>query len=963
MEPEANHPGTDEKTQDERPKREKAILDKANAIKFEWRGLATAFSLPYAEPSHSFAHWDYVLREGCWMSEDFMQERLWKQAAAVRIAQEAAKFDRSSLKPTVPKVLDSIECAEYGRVMGSDMEQDEAKASEPADSSEKAPEPLNKFPLLPYFTCTEDTLAATLKHLEDEDISRLARHAKAVAAYEVAYEAARYLQPPEEEELPSSSKKALGAGAAAGVAAGAVGGQPSKRKMKAHSQSLSMLTLEHADLDEDMGLGTSGLITGGGNALLKSTRRMGGELESTREKRKRKTRDFNDEEDYIPSAKNNVVARDRFPPRHGSSQLLARAEITTSGGGGPLVGAGGGMSGGLPSSNSLRQGVRPKTSAGKPGTSGGLPRLDGMTAGVSGGGIMGGHRGSYGSRGPASDRLVTWSTQDEHVLAAIVTEFGLNWSLVADVMRSYSSLSGSYRRPELCKQRYASLQRIAAQDAAAAAEAEGGEAPPPSTPNMMVPLMNKNQAKETLANALPTHADVLKRHQDVLAVLAARMKTKRMQDRIQLRESHKFRAEQHTSHYKILQSVNQSTGGKTLSPLDINPIEQPPPAQPSAGGVPPPNGGQPPQGQPPLGGQQPPGQAGSSHHQQQQQQSQQQASQQQHPHMGHNGVGSDGGSQPSLQLGNVLMGGSPSFGGLGQQQGQAGAQGAPPMSGGLPSQAATQSAAMAANQAKAGGRSAPQQQQQQGGSMGIMGGSMPPMGNAMMQGGPGGANGMAGMNPAVHGLPASSSQRSPSPQMNFNNLNQQQKNMLQHLGRQGGLNQAGMMRPPLNPQQQQAAAAVAGRFSGTTSTGQPAMPGGAAMNPALAAQIQKGLMGLPNNPQQAATLQAIHAKMAAAAAASQNQQQTQQQQGQAASRAMSQPTPTTAAGSPSMNPLLQGGAGGYGMQLGGTGGVGFGLPPANAASSGMNLQQQYYPAGAPLNNASRPQPNSQGGGS
>jgi hypothetical protein len=36
-------------------------------------------------------------------------------------------------------------------------------------------------------------------------------------------------------------------------------------------------------------------------------------------------------------------------------------------------------------------------------------------------------------------------------LAAIVAEFRFNWSLVADVLRGATSMSGNYRRPDMCK--------------------------------------------------------------------------------------------------------------------------------------------------------------------------------------------------------------------------------------------------------------------------------------------------------------------------------------------------------------------------------------------------------------------------------------------------------------------------------------------------------------------------------
>lgn len=52
------------------------------------------------------------------------------------------------------------------------------------------------------------------------------------------------------------------------------------------------------------------------------------------------------------------------------------------------------------------------------------------------------------------------STQDDNVLIAIVTEFGANWHLVADVLRAASTMAGVYRRWDACKQRYIALAKM-----------------------------------------------------------------------------------------------------------------------------------------------------------------------------------------------------------------------------------------------------------------------------------------------------------------------------------------------------------------------------------------------------------------------------------------------------------------------------------------------------------------------
>ena len=79
----------------------RVLMEKGSELHSKWKQLSCAFHLPCVEPSLPMSHWDYVLREGKWMAEDFMQERLWKQAASVKMCLEALKAGgRTRLKPS-----------------------------------------------------------------------------------------------------------------------------------------------------------------------------------------------------------------------------------------------------------------------------------------------------------------------------------------------------------------------------------------------------------------------------------------------------------------------------------------------------------------------------------------------------------------------------------------------------------------------------------------------------------------------------------------------------------------------------------------------------------------------------------------------------------------------------------------------------------------------------------------------
>ncbi|GFH11820.1 Myb-like domain-containing protein [Haematococcus lacustris] len=128
-----------------------------------------------------------------------------------------------------------------------------------------------------------------------------------------------------------------------------------------------------------------------------------------------------------------------------------------------------------------------------PGRSG-LPRLDSISR-------LGDPTlaGPYGRTMPGAG---PWTQQDDQILIAIVAEFGQNWYLVADVLRATSVMAGIARRFDLCKQRYCALQKLYLQP-----ESEQQQELRPE--QLATPLMNKQQAKEVLLQALPVQEMVL----------------------------------------------------------------------------------------------------------------------------------------------------------------------------------------------------------------------------------------------------------------------------------------------------------------------------------------------------------------------------------------------------------------------------------------------------------------------
>ena len=75
----------------ERAKQEASVLSRVAELRKE--GLWSARRLPrIQEPPREKAHWDYLLEEMAWLSNDFYQERKWKRAAAKRCARMVMKY-------------------------------------------------------------------------------------------------------------------------------------------------------------------------------------------------------------------------------------------------------------------------------------------------------------------------------------------------------------------------------------------------------------------------------------------------------------------------------------------------------------------------------------------------------------------------------------------------------------------------------------------------------------------------------------------------------------------------------------------------------------------------------------------------------------------------------------------------------------------------------------------------------
>lgn len=127
------------------------------------------------------------------------------------------------------------------------------------------------------------------------------------------------------------------------------------------------------------------------------------------------------------------------------------------------------------------------------------------------------------ARAPSTGVPQSWTLNDDHLLCALVAEFGPNWAFVSDVLTSTSSIQGVARRPDLCKQRYAVLQKTPMEPNENADQYDGQVA---SFVNI-----SKAQGKEIMLNSLPVNEVVLRRHMEAVAPIAARVRQRHQEVR------------------------------------------------------------------------------------------------------------------------------------------------------------------------------------------------------------------------------------------------------------------------------------------------------------------------------------------------------------------------------------------------------------------------------------------------
>lgn len=440
---------------------------------------------PPEEPGRTHSHWDFVLLEMAWMSNDFAQERQWKMAQARRAARSAARKAREGGLGAAPEKKAKGGGGRKTRASargGEDKEEDKdaggGNGAEP--ESPGTPEPSDGPAAACYFECDEGAATSLLREAEAQEALRLsASHRRAVdfeaqlvACRKAVALAARVAEAEQERTLLLRAREErlavaqAAADAAAAEEARLLGLKAVKRKKGRKDE------VETADeFAKRLKMDGEGIL---GEDLPLN---LGDDLIKPKKKKKKKA---------------DLLA--------GTSLDRAKLDSLALG------------LDGLPL-------PRPKKSKKK--------KVDPLALGPDGKPLKGGKKKGEGAgwkkgKGkkaamgiPSTSAEIPWTVLEDQLLCALVHEFTANWKLVSDVLSSCLALRGLYRRPDQCKYRFRLVTRAAS----------SGDAPQEELVIGGMKL-NKASARLLLQNCTPIDEDTLKGHLDALCHVGAKYRSK-----------------------------------------------------------------------------------------------------------------------------------------------------------------------------------------------------------------------------------------------------------------------------------------------------------------------------------------------------------------------------------------------------------------------------------------------------
>ncbi|KAK9799843.1 hypothetical protein WJX73_008807 [Symbiochloris irregularis] len=522
-------------TEAQKQAREEQLVARAVEARAIRATLALAYERPNPEPARCLDQQGALLKEMRWLSLDFQQERIWKQAAARKLAYAAAES-----RP----VLRSVTCAAAKEIREAHVAEEQAALQERKSSGRHAgPSHANHHhkqqqqqqrpgsggssgshgtPLTWKPTDPLRFRSVFAAHIQELADNRFIKQEQAIRDYDDEYEAARKAVAEAADQ--AASREATGALPAAAQAEDAALALDSKSKrqkkgrLPKHLEDFAAVRTPHtaappspARTQPTQPTRSLNRSTGAPAAEAMAVEEEELPLPLRRTDRKKRRRDYDDEDYEEPRLRD----RRRPPP-----EPQRRPPPTAQGA----------------ASNLRDRNLRNKRN---------LSQRD----------------ASYAAAQPSTRRPTVvpppWSPQEEQLLAAIVFEFGANWGLVSDIFSS-TTLVGVYRRPEACRERFRITQR-----------ADEKVVTPRQEHELVLKRMDKGQARSTLLRALPVPEGVLQSTQHKVLQVMLNHQHKSQQDKRFAEGGSRGRAEVHPSHIQVQQSALTTVGGRFMAPTEL----------------------------------------------------------------------------------------------------------------------------------------------------------------------------------------------------------------------------------------------------------------------------------------------------------------------------------------------------------------------------------------------------------
>lgn len=549
------------KEAEEQRKKEDAIAAQGAEIAAVRALLARAFSKPAEEPARPKTHWAYLLEEMAWLAIDFTQERHWRRCTALAISYEiakkkgefglkqppkefrkysdeirelraaAAKADGALVAPaTTTGRRSSARKADPAGVgpsaavfLGLDSSSDPVFADfEAADGLIPSTPPTEDgMAMALAFPCDEEFAAALEKSLMTSEVDRLIQEEIAYRSYRLEYEAAVVShQLAVQEQLAAANNIGdLGLGPVFSVEAEepdafATAAKKSSKRRKggarsggagAAAASGGFLGLDDLADDDDFGAGN------------KRSASKAALVEDVYLRKKRPTR--------TPSYRNEDLDYDAAQEVGGTRYVTRRA------------------TGALQRSQAARTQPDRNRRVGPPGRADTYQQQQAARARAQ----------------AITPGMLLWSKPEEDLLLAVVHEFGINWTLVSEVLSLSLGMQGIYRPAQQCRQRFRQLTMQ-----------EGHDYSEERAYAALSQQLSKQQARELLVGSLPVRDNELVRLLEALVQVGASAATKRAMEERRNEQLRTRRQDMHPSYSTILQAVMGQTGGRYLNPLELS---------------------------------------------------------------------------------------------------------------------------------------------------------------------------------------------------------------------------------------------------------------------------------------------------------------------------------------------------------------------------------------------------------